>query len=409
MRMEKLGRICLIVGCWPIVCCLGTLCAQVATRTPSETEFEARDLLSESILSGEHYRIESAVTLKNHHYEFVIVTRWGKLPARGLNMLHLRLHELDAIERALRERWAPKELEGAFRTLRKTPEGALMILADPIGTIFRTPKNLKRLAAPALNEQDRRAGIDVRRRLAAKLGCDPETSNPILKMLLDELTLREKAGNLAGKIGLSAVVPGLGLLSLNADMQNDIVNLLPSEINAKIDAELSQLGSPADVRKRFLESRAFTTTGRLVFMSQLRKMRQIPGAVSLVENASTAQDETQALGVLEENWMLLKLIEKHPKLEISFIGLPVATLEDESVSVLASVDYLSESQYFETLRETLRRRYPTQKIELQLAGRASESARRLLTESKISVSEGLRAPLTDRGKPERGTSPPRQE
>ncbi|HSG71599.1 MAG TPA: hypothetical protein VLA12_14355, partial [Planctomycetaceae bacterium] len=158
MRITKLALICLIVRCWLISCGCGSVCAQVATQGPSETEFEAKDLLPKSILSGEHYRIESAVTLKNHHYEFVIVTRWGKLPARGINMLYLRLHELDAIERALRERWAPKELEGAFRTLRKTPEGALMILTDPIGTIFRTPKNLKRLAAPALNEQDRRAG-----------------------------------------------------------------------------------------------------------------------------------------------------------------------------------------------------------------------------------------------------------
>ena len=370
--------------------CTPLLFSQNTLRSPPSQLFAARDILPESMLTGDHYRIDPNVGLVGHRYQFLIETRWGKLPARGVNMLHLRLHELNAIDRALKERWAPKELEGAFRTLRKTPEGALMILGDPIGTIFRTPKNLKRLVSPALNEQDRRAGIDVRRRLAARLGCDPETSNPILKSMLDELALREKAGNLVSKIGLSAVVPGLGLLSLNADMQNDIVNKLPSEINAQIDAELSRMGSPVDERKRFLESDAFTTTERLVFMSQLRKLKEIPGAISLVENAARAQDETQALAVLEENWMLQRMLENHSNLKLEYIGLPVALLGDDSVAVIASVDLLSEGKSFENLRETIRQKYPTQKLELILAGHASPRIRELLKESSIALTDGTR-------------------
>jgi hypothetical protein len=407
MRGRKLKPLIIVVY-WGLLL-PASLFAQENLRTTAVPEFEAKDVLPESLLAGEHYRIEPQVKLVAHHYQFVIVTRWGKLPARGINMLLLRLHELNAIEQAFKERWAPKELEGALKTLLKTPEGALMILSDPIGTVFRTPRNLKRLAAPALNEQDRRAGVDVRRRLAARLGCDPETRNPILKALLDQLALREKAGNLAGKIGLSVAVPGLGLLSLNADMQNDIVNKLPSEINKEIDAELAQLGSPAPVRKRFLDSRAFTTTERLVFMAQLRKLKKIPGAVSLVENAAAARDESQALSVLEENRMLLQLVEKHPDTKIEFIGLPVARLEDDSIAIVASVDLLSTGPAFENLRETLRKQFPTQEIDLRLAGGISSAARKLLAESKIAVTENLRGPLIDREKPEGGNSPAQQD
>lgn len=284
-----------------------------------------------------------------------------------------------------------------------------MVLSDPLGTIFRTPRNLKRLAAPALNEQDRRAGVDVRRRLAARLGCDPETSNPILKTMLDQLALREKAGNLVGKIGLSVAVPGLGLLSLNADMQNDIVNKLPSEINKEIDAELARLGSGEQIRKRFLENPAFTTTERLVFMSQLRKLKEIPGAVSLVENASVARDESQALAVLEENWLLMQIAEEQSITKIDFIGLPVAIRDPESYVIVASVDLLSTGPAFEHLRATLRKDLPTQKIELRIAGGASAEARRLLNQSKIIVTDSLRAPLTVRGKVDDGSFPVPEE
>jgi len=376
----------------------GLLFAQENLRAPAPV-FEAKDVLPESLLTGEHYRIEPQVQLVGYHYQFVIVTRWGRLPARGVNMLLLRLYELNAIEQALKERWAPKELEGALKTLLKTPEGALMILSDPLGTILRTPRNLKRLTSPALNEQDRGAGVDVRRRLSARLGCDPETRNPILKALLDQLALREKAGNLAGKIGLSVAVPGLGLLSLNADMENDIVNKLPSEINAQIDAELAQLGSPQPIRKRFLANAAFTTKERLAFMSHLRQLKEIPGAVSLVENAAAARDESQALSVLEENWLLLQFLDKHAVQKIEFTGLPVARLEDDSIAVFASVDLLSTGPAFENLRETIRKQFPTQKTDLRLAGGVSDTARTLLAESKIGVTGNLRGPLTGNEKP----------
>jgi hypothetical protein len=68
--------------------------------------------------------------------------------------------------------------------------------------------------------------------------------NPVLKKLLDKLTLYVLGGSLLTKGAMSFIpVLGLGAIPMTAQVKELIVNSPPSAINGKIDSELEAAGS----------------------------------------------------------------------------------------------------------------------------------------------------------------------
>jgi hypothetical protein len=58
-----------------------------------------------------------------------------------------------------------------------------------------------------VDASDRRAGNEARGRVAAMVGCDPETGNPVLKQLLDQMGLEQKIGGMLTGQALDTALP----------------------------------------------------------------------------------------------------------------------------------------------------------------------------------------------------------
>lgn len=367
-----------------------TLSRMARADQPGGQSVPTSSIVPEKYLKGPHYELSPRTGIHAHQYQFQIITSWGVLPATGLNQLRVRLYEMQCLELAMDERWKLQSVQGAFDSLEKTPEGALLIIRDPIGTLLRTPRGLQKLVGQRLNELDRRAGGSTRRELAARLGCDPETTNPLLSRVLDEVSTRNKVGKIAARIGMSVAVPGLGLLALNTDIENTVTNYLPSEINQSLDQQLAKSGVRKSIREEFLTNLAFTTTEKLVLMEYLNLLSEVPGRYSLIENAAAARNATQALAVLEETAHLVSLHRQKPLSEIRFMGLTCCRRQSGPQYLVASADYLSATADIPTIANAIRKQFPSGEVELQVLGTCSEGAREILEKSRIDVKDQLR-------------------
>ncbi len=352
-----------------------------------DVTLRAADILRADILRGKDYRIEDDVTVKHHRYQFRIKTRWGNLNVDGLNMLGVRLQEIRAIKRADRLSRDPQFVGGLVESVSQTPRGVRTLLKNPLGAVLGIPKGVKRIASTQLHPADRRSGSVTRRRIAFDIGCDPETTNPILKPLIDNLATRKGLGKLVGKVGMSAAVPGLGLVPMTAEMQTTLLVKLPHEINREMDRDLKTMGVDEEIRKTFLTSSHFTTGQRLIFMSQLRKLKHVANRAAMVEVAARADCEADALAANDQLRMLIDIDRKQKLVRLEDAGAPTAILAGGTCVAVCSADYLRATDDVSAMRADIRRRHPAAPALLICSGRVSPAARRLFSDVSISTNE----------------------
>ncbi|MGE3315310.1 MAG: hypothetical protein AB7O26_09350 [Planctomycetaceae bacterium] len=162
--------------------------------------FRASDILRPDVVRGANYEIREKVRLDRYRFVFEVQTTWGSVEAHGMPMLELRLSEIRAIQRAKIISRDPQFVDGVLHAIKMTPKGAFVAVSDPVGSVRRFPQGLKRIYHTRNTEADVRAGCDVRRRIAVEIGCDPETTNPILICLLDEMSRKKGMGSIAAQV-----------------------------------------------------------------------------------------------------------------------------------------------------------------------------------------------------------------
>jgi hypothetical protein len=305
--------------------------------------FRADQVLPKEILQGCNYRITDGVTVEEYKYVFKVESDFGGFTARGRDMLDLRLRELKSIEAAKVLAKDPHAVNGILAPLEDTGKGLNLLLTQPLEVLGRAPKGFGLMVNQYLDSSDRRAGSPERRQLAVELDCDPETRNPILKKLLNDMSLEHGGGSLLTKAAMS-FVPGLSILPTTAEMKEIIANRPPSEINGQIRTELEAAGVEKSIRSRFCKSAAFTTMQRLQLMDQFRVLRGVPGRAALIEAAVHAYSETEALSTIRQGMMLADIRARTPISRLDFVGLPLAVLKDGTHIFVCSQDYLTNTQ-----------------------------------------------------------------
>jgi len=388
MRMTLVGiSTMLLLGLLTLDCSARRAwCDKPVPAEPAPT-FRASDLLVSDILRGPNYTIDEFVQVENYKYRFNLNTEWGVIPVHGLNMLELRLREMYAIENARQLAQDPQFIEGIFQTVRNTPQGIKILLTEPQGALLRAPKGFERMVRGKLDPADRRAGSENRRRLAVEVGCDPETTNPVLKSLLDGIALRKGLGGFATKVGLGLALPGLGLLPTTAEIKEMVATKAPHEINNHIDEELAGFGVPDHVRQQFCREISYTTTQRLLILQQLRSLRHVRNMPVLVERAIEATTESEGLSVLQELKMLNELNQRDPVEEIQNLGLPLARTKSGGLVIISAADYITNTPEVMEAIAAHRRDHPNTPTTFFVAGRVSPLAKQSFAAAKIEVLE----------------------
>ena len=351
--------------------------------------FSVDQVLPKEMLRGSNYRLAERVPVQEYQYVFTVRSDFGTITAQGRPMLGLRLRELKSIEAARKLSKYPLIVDGILTPLKETEKGLDLIINEPFESIERVPQGLDRMVDQYTDPADLRAGSPARRKLAAELDCDPETCNPVLKTLLDELALYVLGGNLLTEGAMYLIpVPGLGVLPMTAQMKERIVNSPPSVINSTIDRELEAAGVESSIRSRFHDSAAFTTVQRLQLMEQFRVLEGVRNRAALIEVAAEAHNEAEALSSIRKGKMLADIRKRKPIRLLKFVGLlPLAVLNDGTHILVCPYDYVTSTREVDNYIDAYRASNPNVTTVLVTAGRVSPAVLKKVESARIRIVE----------------------
>jgi hypothetical protein len=348
--------------------------------------FSASRVLPKEILRGPNYQIAESVPVEEYQYVFTVKSDFGTITARGRDMLGLRLRELKSIEAARKLSKDPLLVDGILAPLKDTEKGLKLIITEPLETLERAPKGIDLMVNQYTDPADRRAGSPDRRKLATELDCDPETANPVLKKLLDDMTLELFGGSLVTQAAMS-FVPGLSVPATTVQMKEMIAKSPPSVINDEIDGELEAAGVEKSIRSRFHYSTAFTTIQRLQLIDQFRALDGVQNRAALIEGAAEARTEVDALCCIREGMLLVDIRARKPIRQLKFIGLPLAVLDNGTHVLVCPYDYVTNTREVVDNVGEYRASNPNVTTVLVTAGRVSPAARNTIESADISIVE----------------------
>ena len=363
--------------------CVCLICSVAQAQQQADLRFSAASILPASVLQTDSYRIDDSVSVSEHQFQFNIQTRYGTFPVTGIPLLEKRLSELRAIEQAGKMSNQAVAVASAWETLKQTPRGAEHLLTDPIGTFKRTPKGIKKMAANFVDPVSRRTGSDRRRKLAANLGVDSETRNPVMDHLLVQLSAREMVGQSATKFALGAAIPGLGTLASMENLREVVAAKSPHELLVQMDAELTQAGTWGPVKDAFVKSKNWTLLEKLTFMESYKRLAGVEHSDLLLFMANRDESEADILRRLIVVRLLAELHAKNPIQTLSDAGLPIAWLKDGQIVGVCSIDYLTNSAEVQQVAVDFRKNNPSKSISLLSAGWVSPAAQQTLDANGI--------------------------
>jgi hypothetical protein len=353
---------------------------------PASLVFRTRDVVRPDLLRGKNYRLAEYAPLVDFNFRFEIETPWGTIPAEGMAMLDLRLRELCALEYGSRiAAKNPMYSEGFAQAICHTPQGAYIFATDPIGSVRRTAQVLKRWSLTKKSPGGCKANCEARRRIACLIGCDPETHNEPLECLLDDMTINATGGWLTVEVGLNFGLPGLGFLPFNTEFKKMMEHRSTLEIQADLDTALIELGIPEASRTRFFASLNYTTTERMAFVYYLRKLIGIENIASLVDGAADTRNESEALAAIRELQLIADIRHTKPLARVTFIGVPVLTLDDGTQIIVTVADYLVETPRTAQMIAAYRNTFAAVPTKLATFGRVSAGAQKQFTSAGIEV------------------------
>lgn len=366
-----------------IAVCMSLVGSVAHAQQEAPLRFSAADILPASILQTNNYKISDAVSVSDHKFEFKIETAYGTFPVTGIPLLEKRLSELRAIEEAGQISRQPVAVSGAWATLKRTPLGAQHLLTDPFGTFRKAPTGIKKMAVNYVDPISRHVGSESRRKLAANLGVDPETRNPVLHQMLVTLATREMIGQSATKFALSAAIPGLGTLASMEDMRDTVAARSPHELLQELDAELTSMDAWPPVKDAFVRSSKWTLLEKLTFMKSYKQLSGIMHHDLMLYLANQDETEAEILRRLIVVRLLAELHSKSPIQSISDVGLPIAMLKSGPIVGVCSIDYLTNSQEVLQVATDFRKNNSGKSISLLSAGWVSPEAKKTLYENQI--------------------------
>ncbi len=336
------------------------------------------DLAPVALLKGPLHTVAEPITLDGFFGRFVIESKFGKFSVVGVNMLAVRVNELQAIE-ALQQVQNSQAFQNSLARAASAPVQLVQsAVTDPLGTVENVGQGLGNVlgrigflarsgaqsvadstssVSPAVSRlPPAPAGETIpsaftgdpfgynkaRRDWARQLNIDPYTSNPVLRPLLDNASAASFAGSFAINTAIGAVSMGANLVvGFDTDVRDAVWNQPPVDLTRQNEARLLAMGVSGRTTRDFLRNRWFTPSLQTALVIALTNLGSVAGVESVIRIASQVQGETHVRFLVESVRMLGRYHQKEArlsKLKMSNM-VPVGILEDGTPVVAAAIDY----------------------------------------------------------------------
>jgi len=375
---HRIALACLISACAAIV--PGVASAQAQGNHESPPMLAGSALAPAALLKGSLHTVAEPVALEGFFGRFVIESKFGKFSVLGVNMLGVRVNELQAIQ-ALQEVQTSQAFQDSLVRAASAPVQLVQsAVNNPLGTVENIGQGMGNVLgrvgflarSGAMSVADSTTGRNTaptpsglppaptgeamppafngdpfgynkaRRDWARQLNIDPYTSNPVLRPLLDNASTASFAGSFAINTAISAVSMGANLVvGFDTDVRDAVWNQPPVDLTRQNESRLLALGVSGRTTRDFLRNRWFTPSLQTALVIALAKMGSVPGMESVIQVAAQVQGETNVRFFIESVRMLGRFSEKEgPLVKLRMSNMvPVGVKKDGTLVVAVAIDY----------------------------------------------------------------------
>lgn len=382
---------------------------------------DASTILRPEFASGPLFRVSDRVPTYAGHNQYTIESEYGTFSADGNTLLMQRIREISAIAE-LRRVSRTDQYKDALKAAAESPVAlAKNLVTNPVKTVTGVPKGLWKVMNRAgqsvkeLGEKRERnpyedgAGKDVigfskaKRELAADLGVDPYSSNETLQKELNGIGWAAFAGKMTVNLALAPVGGGAGAVISGINLSDSATKALrdtsPNDLRRNHLAKLLDMGIARDEVVTFLNNTAFSPTHATLFVEAVEQLRGVDGMASIVQLASEATDEADALFFQRTAQLLARVNRQTPLASLTdYNGFPVALARDGTLVVAIEWDYAAWTEnaaaFIRAIKEARSGGKPIEKHHIVLTGVASQKTRDELLLLKMELTEkALPGPL----------------
>lgn len=331
------------------------------------------ELAPQELLGGARHKVQEPVKVEGYFGRFVIESESGNFSVAGVNMLGVRVSELQAIEtlQKVQEDATFKDaLAKSAGSVVTEPGKTVENIGTGVGTVFGRVGHLAKSGAqyvgdkasdlgsssapakagsaapgeqePASYTSDPFGYNQARREWAKKLNIDPYTTNPVLRPLLDKAASATFAGNFGVNLTMGAVAaPFHYAQQLDETVRVSVWNNPPIDLEKQNEAKLLSLGVAGRTVRNLLRNKWFTPTLQTALVARLSDIGKVTGLEAVVATASSLQGETRARFLIESLSMLADLSKQGTRLaSIRMHGLiPVGRTGDGTTVAAVAIDY----------------------------------------------------------------------
>lgn len=327
-------------------------------------ELKASEILKPEFLKGPHFTVRESVPTSSGMNQFVIDSDYGVFDADGNAMLVQRVGEVAAIAQ-LKDVSRTDQFQQSLVTAAKGPYNAAKnVVQDPgealssagkglMKFMRRTGETVKHVSRGQTekdsegNKAEEMIGYTrTKRQVAARLGVDPYSTNPVLQKELDGIAWASFGGGFAFSAATFPIGGAVGLGLTATSVSKTIGQLIneksPPELKAINRSTLRAIGASAKDAERFLENAAFTPTHQTAFVHHLKALDGVANRGAFVRAAAeNSSSEADALFCVQTSALLTKIYaEQKPLARIVMLGdFPVAVAQDGTVVVALQWDY----------------------------------------------------------------------
>ncbi len=429
MKIKRGTHLIATLSCFLAAAAVNTAiaAAQAEHRFEAVPVLAGSELAPAALLKGPLHTVAEPITLDGFFGRFLIESKFGKFSVVGVNMLAVRVNELQAIE-ALQEVQKSRAFQDSLVRAASAPVQLVQsAVTDPLGTVENVGQGLGNVlgrigflarsgaqsvadstssVSPAVSRlPPAPAGETIpsaftgdpfgynkaRRDWARQLNIDPYTSNPVLRPLLDNASAASFAGSFAINTAIGAVSMGANLVvGFDTDVRDAVWNQPPVDLARQNESRLLAMGVSGRATRDFLRNRWFTPSLQTALVISLTSLDNVAGVESVIRVAAQVQGETYVRFLVESVRMLGRYQQKEArlaKLRMSNM-VPVGIADDGTLVVAAAIDY---AYWDKTAAEFAQRKELKAKHRVLLvAGMASDRAKLEFDKAGWTLHSGLR-------------------
>src|SRR5438876_1069888 len=320
----------------------------------------ASEILRPEILAGPNHKVREPVPTYFGANQFTIDSDCGVFEANGNEMLVRRINEINAIAQ-LKEISRTDEYKKALTAAAKSPiAAATNIVTDPVNTVANVPKGIMKFmsragesvknigkksephAAEGSKMQQRIGFSDAKRKVAAKLGVDPYSTNSVLQRELEGIAWASFAGGLTFQVATMPIGgPALTVTGVTSTFDEMLKEKSPTDLKIMNRKTLLALGANGKETERFLNNTAFSPSEQTAFVLNLRSLNGVANRGAFVRTAGeTSSDESDAIFCVQTAALMSKIHKDKPLARLAMIGdFPIGIAKDGTVVVALQWDY----------------------------------------------------------------------